>query len=76
MEKPLLARPVKNPDFDAIEKDVVARYPVTLAYLARSEIEDRRAADPWPWLDELLAHSKRNGSRMSENWDTPPDDSK
>ena len=74
MMRPLLAKPARNPDFDSIMKSVVAQYPKTLAYLARSEIEDARAADPWPWLDGLLAHSKRNGSRMTENWDTPPGD--
>lgn len=38
----------------------------------RTEIEAERAADPWPWLEELLAHSRRNGSRMTERWDPPP----
>lgn len=38
----------------------------------RAEIEARRAADPWPWLDELLAWSKRNGSQMTRYWDPPP----
>jgi len=38
----------------------------------RAEIEDRRASDPWPWLEELLAWSRRNGSRMTTSWDPPP----
>ncbi len=38
----------------------------------RAEIEARRAADPWPWLEELLAHSRCNGSQMTASWDPPP----
>ena len=33
--KPLTAKPVKNPDFEAILAKVIARFPITLAYLAR-----------------------------------------
>jgi hypothetical protein len=32
---PLLARPVKNPDYDALFKEVTRRYRKTLAYLAK-----------------------------------------
>lgn len=28
-----------------------------------------RADESWPWLEELLAHAKRNGSRMCLRWD-------
>ncbi len=38
----------------------------------RAEVEARRAADPWPWLEELLAYSRRNGSHMTTRWDPPP----
>jgi hypothetical protein len=38
----------------------------------RAEIEAERAADPWPWLEELLTWSRRNGSRMTTSWDPPP----
>jgi hypothetical protein len=38
----------------------------------RQEIEAERAADPWPWLEELLAYSRRNGSQMTTRWDPPP----
>lgn len=31
--------------------------------------EQRERREPWPWLDELLAHAKRNGSRMCDKWD-------
>jgi hypothetical protein len=42
----------------------------------RAEIEARRAADPWLWLEELLEWNRRNGSQMLANWDTPPDEIK
>ncbi len=38
----------------------------------RAEIEAARAADPWPYLDELLAWSRRHGSTMTTHWDPPP----
>jgi hypothetical protein len=38
----------------------------------RAEIEAERAADPWPWLEDLLAWSRRNGSQMTTSWDPPP----
>lgn len=34
MAKPLIAKPVKNPDFEKILAGVIARYPKALAYLA------------------------------------------
>jgi hypothetical protein len=38
----------------------------------RSEIEAERAADPWPWMEELHAWSRRNGSQMTTYWDPAP----
>ena len=38
----------------------------------RAEIEARRAAEPWPWFEELQKYSRRNGSLMAVYWDPPP----
>jgi hypothetical protein len=34
-DKPIIARPIENPDFKAILAKIIAQYPKTLAYLAR-----------------------------------------
>jgi len=42
----------------------------------RAEIEDRRASDPWPWLEELHAWNERNSTAevraLRRRWDPPP----
>jgi hypothetical protein len=42
----------------------------------RAEIEAERAADPWPWLEELHAWSYQNSTpevrAHRRRWDPPP----
>jgi hypothetical protein len=42
----------------------------------RAEIEAERAADPWPWLEELLAWNDANSTEevrvCRRRWDPPP----
>lgn len=42
----------------------------------RAEVEAERAADPWPWLEELLAWNEENATAevraYRRRWDPPP----
>lgn len=42
----------------------------------RAEIEARRAADPWPWFNELWAWTSQNSTpevqARRNRWDPPP----
>lgn len=42
----------------------------------RAEIEAERAANPWPWFDELWAWTDRNSTpevrALRNRWDPPP----
>ncbi len=40
----------------------------------RAQIEAERMADPWPWIEELHAWSRRHGSIMTTRWDFADED--